>query len=127
MVSKLPQGIDTMLGQLQEGMDLSKGQWQRIAIARLLANPEAKIWVLDEPTAYLDPISEIEIYDLIYELAGERIVLFISHRLGFAKRTDRIIVFEDGKVAEEGNHTQLLERDGIYAEMYKMQETWYIA
>ena len=127
MISKLPQGIDTMLGQLQEGMDLSKGQWQRIAIARLLANPEAKIWVLDEPTAYLDPISEIEIYDLIYELAGERIVLFISHRLGFAKRTDRIIVFDDGKVAEEGSHTQLLEKDGIYAEMYKMQETWYVA
>lgn len=127
MVTKLPQGIDTMLGQLQEGVDLSKGQWQRIAIARLLANPEAKIWVLDEPTAYLDPISEIEIYDLIYKLAGERIVLFISHRLGFAKRTDRIIVFHDGKIVEQGSHAQLIEQKGIYAEMYKTQEAWYVA
>ncbi|MGL5675096.1 MAG: ABC transporter ATP-binding protein [Cellulosilyticaceae bacterium] len=127
MVEKLPKGIDTMLGQLEEGVDLSKGQWQRIAIARLLANPHAKIWVLDEPTAYLDPLSEIEIYNLIYELAGERVVLFISHRLGFAKRADRIVVFDDGIIKESGSHTKLLAQDGIYAEMYKTQEAWYVA
>lgn len=126
-VQKLPQGIDTQLGQLQKGIELSKGQWQRLAIARLLANPNATLWILDEPTAYLDPISEIEIYDMIYDLAGDRTVLFISHRLGFAKRADRIIVFHEGKIAEEGVHRQLLDRDGIYAEMYKNQESWYVA
>lgn len=127
MVQKLPQGINTMLGQLEEGVDLSKGQWQRLAIARLLTNPHAKIWILDEPTAYLDPLAEIEIYNLIYELAGDRIVLFISHRLGFAKRADRIVLFHDGIVQEEGTHMELLNQDGIYAEMYKTQEAWYVA
>jgi len=126
-VQKLPQGIDTPLGQLQKGIELSKGQWQRLAIARLLANPQATLWILDEPTAYLDPISEIEIYDMIYDLAGERTVLFISHRLGFAKRADKIVVFNDGKIAEEGIHRDLLNKDGIYAKMYKNQESWYVA
>lgn len=126
-VEKLPKGIYTQLGQLKEGIELSKGQWQRLAIARLLANEEVNIWILDEPTAYLDPISEIEIYDMIYDLAGDRTVLFISHRLGFAKRADRIVVFNDGKIAEEGIHKDLLKKDGIYSEMYTNQESWYTA
>ena len=83
--------------------------------------------ILDEPTAYLDPISEIEIYDMIYKLAGDRTVLFISHRLGFAKRADRIIVFESGKIAEEGTHEDLMGKHGIYSQMYKSQESWYAA
>ena len=127
VVSILPKQIDTNLAQLQEGVDLSKGQWQRLAIARLIANPTAKIWILDEPTAYLDPLSEIEIYNLIYELADDRTVLFISHRLGFAKRANRIVVFDDGMVKEDGTHSTLLKLDGIYAQMYKQQESWYIA
>lgn len=127
VVSGLPKQLDTNLGQLQEGVDLSKGQWQRLAIARLIANPTAKIWILDEPTAYLDPLSEIEIYNLIYQLAGDRTVLFISHRLGFAKRADRIVVFDDGMVKEDGTHSTLLKEDGIYAQMYKQQESWYTA
>lgn len=126
-VENLPQGINTQLGQLEKGIELSKGQWQRLAIARLLANPQATLWILDEPTAYLDPISEIEIYDMIYSLAEDRTVLFISHRLGFAKRADRIVVFNDGKIAEEGVHRNLLNQDGIYAKMYKNQESWYVA
>lgn len=126
-VEKLPQGIDTKLGQLEMGIELSKGQWQRLAIARLLANPKATLWILDEPTAYLDPISEIEIYDMIYDLAGDRTVLFISHRLGFAKRADKIVVYNEGKVTEEGIHKELLKQDGIYATMYKNQESWYVA
>lgn len=124
-VEKLSNGIYTQLGQLKEGIELSKGQWQRLAIARLLANEEATIWILDEPTAYLDPISEIEIYDMIYDLAGDRTVLFISHRLGFAKRADRIVVFNEGKISEEGIHKELLKKDGIYSKMYKNQESWY--
>jgi ATP-binding cassette subfamily B protein len=126
-VFSMPHGIDTKLGQLEEGIELSKGQWQRLAIARLLANEKATVWVLDEPTAYLDPLSEIEIYDLIYKLAGDRTVLFISHRLGFAKKADRIVVFEEGRIAEEGIHSELMKADGRYAEMYKNQEAWYAA
>lgn len=124
-VLSLPNGIDTRLGQLEDGIELSKGQWQRIAIARLLANSKATVWILDEPTAYLDPISEIEIYDLIYKLAGSRTVFFISHRLGFAKKADRIVTFENGKIVEEGTHQQLMHMEGEYAKMYNNQESWY--
>lgn len=126
-VKSLPEGIHTKLGQLEKGVELSKGQWQRLAIARLLANPDSELWILDEPTAYLDPLSEIEIYDLIYRLAGERRVLFVSHRLGFARKADRILVFDKGRIAENGTHAELMEIDGIYAKMYKLQEAWYIA
>ena len=118
-------GINTPLGQLENGIELSKGQWQRLAIARLLANPETKLWILDEPTAYLDPIAEIEIYNMIYELAGDRTVLFISHRLGFAKKADRIVLFDKGHIEEEGTHDELIKQKGIYAEMYSNQEKWY--
>jgi len=124
-IEKLPKGLDTSLGQLENGMELSKGQWQRLAIARLLAKERAELWILDEPTAYLDPISEIEIYDLIYRLAGERTVLFISHRLGFAKRADRILVFDNGSITEEGTHEHLIRREGTYEQLYKTQEAWY--
>lgn len=126
-VLSMPEGINTKLGQLDNGIELSKGQWQRLSIARLLANEKATVWVLDEPTAYLDPISEIQIYDLIYELAGDRTVFFISHRLGFAKKADRIVVFENGRIIEEGLHCELLKLNGRYAEMYSNQEAWYAA
>lgn len=124
-VEKLERGMDTPLGQLEDGIEFSKGQWQRLAIARLLANPNTTLWILDEPTAYLDPMAEIEIYDLIYQLAGDRSVLFISHRLGFAKRADKIIVFRKGKICEQGTHEELLKKDGIYLTMYRNQEEWY--
>ncbi len=126
-VMDLPQGLDTHLGQLFEGVELSKGQWQRLAIARLLANEEARIWILDEPTAYLDPISEIEIYKLIYSLSGNRLVFFISHRLGFARQADRILLIDDGKLAEEGTHAQLMGNNGVYHDMFASQQDWYKA
>ena len=124
-VRGLEKGIYTPLGQLENGIELSKGQWQRLAIARLLANPDAKIWILDEPTAYLDPISETRIYDMIYKLSEDKTVLFISHRLGFAKAADKIVLFEGGHIQEEGTHSELVKRGGIYAEMYANQREWY--
>lgn len=120
-------GIYTSLGQLEQGIELSKGQWQRLAIARLLAKDDASVWILDEPTAYLDPLSEIEIYHMIYRLAGSRTVLFISHRLGFAKRADRIVLFEGGQITEQGTHEELIRQNGVYAKMYRSQESWYAA
>ena len=125
-VEGLERGLDTRLGQLDDQGDFSRGQWQRIAIARLLAKKEAGIWILDEPTAYLDPLSEIEVYRMIYRLAGERIVIFISHRLGFAAQTDRILVFDQGEIVEQGKHEELMEKEGgLYREMYSLQREWY--
>lgn len=124
-VMSLAKGIDTPLGQLDKGTELSKGQWQRLAIARLLANQKTTIWILDEPTAYLDPMSEIDLYNLIYQLSDSRTVIFISHRLGFARKADRILVFENGHIAEEGTHEYLMKQNGIYADMYESQSEWY--
>lgn len=97
-----PEGIYTKLGQLENGIELSKGQWQKLAIARLLANKEANVWILDEPTAYLDPLAEIALYDFIFSISGDRLVFFISHRLGFARKADRIIVVDDGYTGTRG-------------------------
>ena len=124
-VKKLKHGLDTNLGQLDQEGDFSKGEWQRIAIARLLARKDARIWILDEPTAYLDPLSEIELYKMIYRLAGDRTVIFISHRLGFARWTERILVFENGRIAEQGSHEELMEKGGLYRQMYALQQEWY--
>ncbi|MCI8589353.1 MAG: ABC transporter ATP-binding protein [Clostridiales bacterium] len=124
-VHQKPQGIYTKLGQLEHGEELSKGQWQRLAIARLLANTDARVWILDEPTAYLDPIAELEIYKLILNLAGDRLVFFISHRLGFAKNADKIIVMDNGKIAESGTHESLMEKQEIYWKMFQTQKEWY--
>ena len=117
--------IHTMLGQLDKGEELSVGQWQRLAIARLLANDNAKVWILDEPTAHLDPMAEIEMYRLIFELAEDKLVIFISHRLGFARMADKIIVFNNGKVEEEGNHESLMKQCGLYKQMFEVQKEMY--
>lgn len=124
-IMKLPDGINTILGQLNDGTELSKGQWQRLAVGRLLAKKDSKVWILDEPTAYLDPISEIEMYDFIYSLKENRSVIFISHRLGFAKKADRILVFKDGHIVETGHHRDLLENKEEYSRMFAKQKSWY--
>lgn len=121
-----PDGIYTRLGQLEEGVELSKGQWQRLAVGRLLARPEANVWILDEPTAYLDPLAEITMYRTIFDLSGDKTVLFISHRLGFAKNADRILVAAHGSIVEDGTHQSLMnKKDGYYARMYESQREWY--
>ncbi len=125
-VSTLPDGIHTKLGQLEQGIELSQGQWQRLAIARLLVNKKANVWILDEPTAYLDPLAEIEMYRMIYEYAGDRLVFFISHRLGFARRADRILVMSQGRLLEDGTHDALMQLDdGLYREMFNEQKKWF--
>lgn len=125
-IQRMPDGMFTKLGQLEHGIELSKGQLQRLAIARLLANKEATVWILDEPTAYLDPIAEIRMYEFILNLAGERLVFFISHRLGFAQNADYIYVIDDGKIVEMGTHTTLINKNtSIYKEMFLSQKKWY--
>lgn len=124
-VKTLPNGINTMLGQIEKGIELSKGEWQRLAIARLLANEQSKIWVLDEPTAFLDPMGEIEIYNLIKSLRKDKTILFISHRLGFSRQCDRILVFNQGKIVEDDTPENLMNTNSLYKEMYEVQKKWY--
>lgn len=125
-VNSKPKGIYTVLGQLEDGEELSIGQWQRLAIARLLANEKANVWILDEPTAHLDPVAEIEMYKLIFELSTDKLVLFISHRLGFARMAEEIIVFNEGKIDEIGSHSQLMKNNGLYKKMFDIQKEMYL-
>lgn len=125
VVRDLPKGMDTALGKTKEnGQDLSGGQWQRVAIARALINP-APLRILDEPTASLDPISESELYGDFNNLTKGSTTILISHRLGSTKLADEIFVIGNGKLIENGNHEQLMKREGIYSVMYNNQKEWY--
>ncbi len=124
-IAGLPRGMETPLGKIKEqAVDLSGGQWQRLAIARALYNPAA-VQILDEPTAALDPVAESGIYELFGKISAGKTTIFITHRLGAARLADEIIVVDGGKVAEKGNHEKLLSQKGIYASMYEAQRSWY--
>jgi ATP-binding cassette subfamily B protein len=125
VVAELPKGILTNLGKIEKGaVDVSGGQWQRIAIARALYNP-ASVRVLDEPTAALDPVSESNIYKMFGEISKDVTTVFITHRMGAARLADVIIVINDGRASEVGSHEELLGKHGIYAEMFETQRAWY--
>ncbi len=127
-VNTLEQGLETPLGkQLEDGIDLSGGQWQRIAIARALMRLDtAEVLIFDEPTAALDPKTEHEIYSIFRQIAAGKTTIVISHRLGLAKIADRIAVMENGKIAEIGTHDELIESNGIYCSMFTRQASSYI-
>ena len=119
-----PDGIDTMLSREFDGVDLSGGQWQRIAIARGFYR-DSDIIVLDEPTASIDPIEESAIYRKFVEIAKEKTAVIVTHRMGSAKIAERIVVMKDGEIAEIGSHDELVESGGVYAAMYAAQAGWY--
>ena len=125
-LDRLPNGLDTNLGRLDEiGVDFSGGEWQKIAIARAVLK-HAPILIMDEPTASLDPLHERSIFRLFGEHSRQaNISILITHRLGGVRQVDRILVLEDGAVAEQGTHAELMEKQGIYAAMYADQERWY--
>jgi len=126
-VSKLPDGVNTWLGKIkEEGIDLSGGEWQRAAIARNLYSSRP-VSILDEPTAALDPVAESNIYEMFGRISAGKSTIFITHRLGAARLADEILVIDDGRVAEQGNHNFLVELGGIYARMYESQKGWYEA
>ncbi len=127
-VNSLEQGLETPLGkQLEDGIDLSGGQWQRIAIARALMRlSTAEVLIFDEPTAALDPKTEHEIYSIFRQIAAGKTTIVISHRLGLAKIADRIAVMENGKIAEIGTHDELIASNGIYCSMFTRQASSYI-
>nr|WP_255654618.1 ATP-binding cassette domain-containing protein [Cohnella sp. REN36] len=121
-----PAGLDTPLGGLRDdAINLSGGEWQRLALARLYAKEDVDLVVLDEPTSALDPLSELEVMREIADRYREQTVLLISHRIGIARRADRIVVMNEGTVAEVGRHEELLAREGIYRRMWTEQRTWY--
>jgi ATP-binding cassette subfamily B protein len=117
--------LDTKLLKIHpDGADLSGGEWQRVAMARALAS-QAPVRILDEPTAALDPISESQIYENYKDVSRGRTTVFISHRLGSTRLAERIFVIDHGKVAESGNHEELIAQKGLYARMYESQKEWY--
>lgn len=125
-VAKLPDGINNPLGKIKRnGIDLSGGEWQRVAIARSLVN-NAPIRILDEPTAALDPVAESALYELLGMISQGKSTIFITHRLGASKLADEIFVISGGQVAEQGSHDELLRENGIYAEMFEAQRGWYV-
>lgn len=125
LVKKLPHGLDSKVGRLFEGgHDLSGGEWQRLALARLLYR-DADIWILDEPTSSLDPEAEAAIFAEIRESLKDRIGIIVSHRFSTVRIADRIAVVQDGQVTELGTHEELLGRDGRYAELFNLQAAGY--
>jgi ATP-binding cassette, subfamily B, bacterial len=124
VIEALPWGWDTVLNRgYARGADLSGGQWQRIALARALYAVEAgaQVLVLDEPTANLDVRAEAELYDRFLELTAGLTTVLISHRFSTVRRADRIAVIADGAVGEIGAHDELMQREGLYAEMFHLQ------
>lgn len=115
---------NTLLGKEIGGTDLSGGEWQKLAIARA-AYRNRDFIVLDEPTSNLDPLAEAEVFQKYLELTSDKTVIFVTHRISVAALAERIIVFNDGKIVEEGNHHELLAQDGKYATLYREQAKWY--
>lgn len=125
ILQKLKDGLNSSLGKLEEtGVDLSGGEWQRIAIARACL-ADSGLVILDEPTAALDPVAESEMYESFSSMLKNRGCVMISHRLGSAKMADKIYVLDKGTVAECGTHSELMEKKGLYESMFQSQSSWY--
>jgi len=125
VIRRLPKEYDQLLGRRFEGgLDLSGGEWQKVALARAYLR-DAQLLILDEPTAALDARSEYEVFQRFAELTEGKMALLISHRFSTVRMADRIIVLEDGKIAEQGNHTQLMALGARYSEMFELQASSY--
>jgi ATP-binding cassette subfamily B protein len=125
VVKKLSGGYDQILGRRFEGgVELSGGEWQKIALARAYLR-DAQLLILDEPTAALDARSELEVFERFAELTLGKMALLISHRFSTVRMADRIVVLSGGRLIEEGNHEQLMRAGGLYAEMFEMQAASY--
>ncbi len=126
-VERMEKGIDTPLTTefMEDGMDLSGGESQKLAIARVFYR-KAGLMILDEPSSALDPIAEYQLNHAMLSATKDKTVIFISHRLSTTRLADRIIMLEQGRIVEQGSHSELLERDGKYAQMWRVQAGAYI-
>ena len=125
VIARLPGGYDQVIGKrFRTGIDLSGGEWQKVAIARAYMR-DAQVLILDEPTAALDARSEFEVFKRFKELSRGKTAVLISHRFSSVRMADRIIVLADGKVEAAGTHEQLLAAGGRYAELFELQAAGY--
>ncbi len=125
VVGKLSSGYEQMLGRrFDGGVDLSGGEWQKVALARAYLR-DAQVLILDEPTSALDARSEYEVFQRFAELTAGKMAIFISHRFSTVRMADRIVVLENGRIAEEGDHDALTNLGGRYAEMFELQAASY--
>ena len=125
LLPRFPKGFSQMLGKrFDGGVDLSGGEWQKVALARAYMR-EAQLLILDEPTAALDARAEYEVFVRFNELMAGRMAVVISHRFSTVRMADRIIVLEQGEIAEQGTHQELVARGGLYAELFAMQAAGY--
>jgi ATP-binding cassette subfamily B protein len=125
VIRKLPKGFEQQLGcRFDGGTDLSGGEWQKLALARAYLR-EAQVLILDEPTASLDAKSEHQVFQRFAELTRGKMAMLISHRFSTVRMADRIFVLQDGRIAEEGPHDQLMQNGGRYAEMFELQAASY--
>mgnify|MGYP003575608877 CR=1 FL=1 len=123
LISKLPEGYQTRMGRIFEGSaQLSGGEWQKIALARVFYRNNAQLIVLDEPTSALDAPAEYEIFKQIKAIAKNKMVILITHRLYNLKIADHLYVMENGRIAEEGSFDELIEKNGVFAQLYNMQQ-----
>jgi ATP-binding cassette subfamily B protein len=124
-IEEFDNSYDTLLGRdFEGGVDISGGQWQRIAIARAFMG-DKPILLLDEPTSQLDPMAEAGLYKEFADMVENKTAIFITHRLGSTMITDRIFVISGGNIKEVGTHDELMKMDGIYSRMFKAQKQWY--
>jgi ATP-binding cassette subfamily B protein len=125
LLTRFAGGLDQMLGRRFEGgVDLSGGEWQKFALARAYLR-DAQVLILDEPTAALDAVAESEVFARFDDLSRDKMALLISHRFSTVRKSDRIVVLEDGQIYEEGTHDQLVARHGRYANLFELQAASY--
>jgi ATP-binding cassette subfamily B protein len=126
LIRSLPQGYETVLGGwFESGHELSAGQWQKVAVARAFMR-DAEVLILDEPSASIDAEAEHELFQHLKALAADRSALIISHRFSTVRSADRIAVLRQGRVEELGSHRELMERDGRYAHLFRLQAQGYL-
>jgi ATP-binding cassette subfamily B protein len=132
ILARLPEGLDSQLGRQFDGVDLSTGQWQKVALGRAMMRDRPLLLILDEPTASLDAPTEHALFERFAGAAKEvaattgGITILISHRFSTVRMADFIVVLADGAVAEHGSHDHLIAADGLYAELYRLQARAYI-
>src|SRR4029077_5639246 len=125
VVRKLPSGYEQMLGRRFEGgVDLSGGEWQKVALARAYLR-DSQVLILDEPTSALDARAEYDVFLRFAELTAGKMAVLISHRFSTVRMADRILVLRDGELVDDGTHEELVARGGLYKELFSLQAAGY--